>query len=325
MASLPNSAPVLRVSALPTGTLHLPDRWLFEDGSPDTTLNRQFSPDYSFLIEHPSGKKVLFDLGIRKDLENNPEVIQKDYPLIEPKVRRDAVDILATGGLEASDIDAVIFSHLHFDHVGDCTKFPDAEIIAGPGSREATTPGWPRTPESAFLSCVLEHPRYRELQLQPPEHTPFSHEDDFFSDSSLLLVSTPGHMPGHLGALVHTGLNEWTFLGGDCCHHRALLAGRRPMSTTFGPNGTKSFHADPTTAAQTIAKLQSLDLEGNVFVALPHDASLMGVMPLFPGHISGWKGGAWKRALDERLADLYPSLESYSPSTTAALESSLAT
>ena len=32
-------------------------------------------PAYSFLVEHSSGQKVLFDLGVRKDIEGFPPVI----------------------------------------------------------------------------------------------------------------------------------------------------------------------------------------------------------------------------------------------------------
>lgn len=53
----------VEVLVLPTGYLYLPDRWIFADG--DTKL-RHLSPDYSFLVCHPTGKKVIFDLGMRK-------------------------------------------------------------------------------------------------------------------------------------------------------------------------------------------------------------------------------------------------------------------
>ncbi|KAK5003623.1 hypothetical protein LTR60_006778, partial [Cryomyces antarcticus] len=34
-------------------------------------------PAFSFLIEHSSGKKVLFDLGVRKDFENlAPHIVE---------------------------------------------------------------------------------------------------------------------------------------------------------------------------------------------------------------------------------------------------------
>jgi hypothetical protein len=51
------------VSVLATGWLYLPDTWIFADGKP---LLKHWSPDFSFLIRHHSGKSVLFDLGMRK-------------------------------------------------------------------------------------------------------------------------------------------------------------------------------------------------------------------------------------------------------------------
>lgn len=65
-SSLPNAADLVKVYALPTGRLQLPERWLFEDGDNDVRRKREDSPVYSFLIEHPSGRRVLFDLGLRK-------------------------------------------------------------------------------------------------------------------------------------------------------------------------------------------------------------------------------------------------------------------
>jgi hypothetical protein len=56
----------VNVYVLPTGKIHLPDRWIFEDGDNDLIHSRQLYPDFSFLICHPSGKRVLFDLGLRK-------------------------------------------------------------------------------------------------------------------------------------------------------------------------------------------------------------------------------------------------------------------
>lgn len=63
--SLPAGEQTVSVYALPTGHLQLPDRWLFEDASEDLLHDRQYSPDFSFLIKHPRGK-ILFDLGLRK-------------------------------------------------------------------------------------------------------------------------------------------------------------------------------------------------------------------------------------------------------------------
>lgn len=68
MVSLPLTEGVqpVKVHALATGELNHPDRWLFEDGDEDIMGARHPYPDFSFLIRHPSGKHVLFDLGLTK-------------------------------------------------------------------------------------------------------------------------------------------------------------------------------------------------------------------------------------------------------------------
>ena len=206
-----------------------------------------------------------------------------------------------------TDVDAVVFSHLHFDHTGDCTKFPDAHLIVGEGSHAATTPGWPQDPNSPFLASILDHPKFRELSFQAWSPLgPFDRAFDYFEDGSLYLIDTPGHMPGHLGALAHTGDGEWVFTGGDCCHHRALLHGSRPLSVTFGPNGTKSFHRDPQAALKTIERIRKIDRNKHFLIALPHDATLDGLMPLYPKKLNGFRESEWKKRLDERIAELYP-------------------
>ena len=58
-----NGIDPVKVSILPTGWLTHPDRWLFEDGDPDLQIKSTY-PDFSFLIEHHSGRKILFDLGL---------------------------------------------------------------------------------------------------------------------------------------------------------------------------------------------------------------------------------------------------------------------
>jgi len=112
-------------------------------------------------------------------------------------------------------------------------------------------------------------------------------------------------MAGHLGALAHTAEGEWVFMGGDCCHHRALLVGARPVSVTVGPNGTKSFHKDPETAIGTIEKVRELEREGSVLVALAHDAVLEGSMPEYPVKLNGWRESRWKGEVDDVVRRSY--------------------
>ena len=218
-------------------------------------------------------------------------------------------EILDAGPEHSSSVTAVVLSHLHFDHTGDCMKFPDAELIVGPGSSAATAPGWPEAKGSPFDGAVLKHPHFRELSFETDNWQrvgPFHRCIDYFGDQSFYIIDAPGHMDGHLGGLARTGVDEWVFMGGDCCHHRSLLTGTRPMSVTVGPSKTPSFHRYPDVAKSTIEKIRTLERQGIVLIALAHDARLDGAMPEYPQAINGWKGSSWKKALDQELTRDYP-------------------
>lgn len=72
-------------------------------------------PVYSFLIEHSSGRKVLFDLATRKDFKNlSPAILNiLSMPGFEVNVEKDVADILEENGIATGSIEAVIWSHWH--------------------------------------------------------------------------------------------------------------------------------------------------------------------------------------------------------------------
>ena len=76
-------------------------------------------PNYSFLIKNKSlDKSVLFDLGGRKDWWNlsprSVRILEEYIPGV--KIGKGIHEILAEGGIELESIDAVIWSHWHWDH-----------------------------------------------------------------------------------------------------------------------------------------------------------------------------------------------------------------
>lgn len=75
------------------------------------------SPSHSFFVEHSSGRKLVFDLGIRKDYQNYSKKIAEYLPTTkyDIQVTQNVADILQEHGTELSDIEAVIWSHWHWE------------------------------------------------------------------------------------------------------------------------------------------------------------------------------------------------------------------
>lgn len=285
---------VVKASAVPTGEVYLPDKWVLAgaDHAKDSLY-----PDYSFFIQHPSGKTLMFDLGMRKDLESYPPRIQAEFPATKPSVRKSAGELLSEVGFDPKSLDFVVYSHLHFDHIGDPSEFPNSQVVCGPGSKEVAYPGYPTIPDSPFLGSILEHPNVRELSYDSAQWTsfgPFPKAYDFFDDGSFLLLDAPGHMPGHMMGLARTAADEYIVMGGDCCHHRKIFTGEAQIGEGFGPSGAYSMHKDLPTAKSTISKLHEVSLRDDVLVCLAHDAFLEPHIKLLPSTLNGWRKAGLK-------------------------------
>lgn len=69
------------------------------------------SPSLCFLIEHHSGRKLVWDLGIRKDHQNYAPKIRDYLPTTKYniEVEQNLVDILEDHGIKGKEVEAVIW------------------------------------------------------------------------------------------------------------------------------------------------------------------------------------------------------------------------
>ncbi|KAF4446560.1 N-acyl homoserine lactonase AttM [Fusarium austroafricanum] len=292
---------------------------------------------WSFLVEGPSGKKALFDLGVPKNpLENfSPKyanTIKNSNWNVE--VPKNVADILEDNGMQSSEIDSVIWSHRHFDHIGDVTTFPGStELVVGPGFKEAFLPGYPADPDSPVREVDFEGRELREISFEakPLQIGPFR-AFDFFGDGSFYLLDTPGHDIGHLGGLARTTTSPDTFIfmGGDLCHHGGEI--RPSQYLPFPPNlsshlslsdsmrlhlsqcpgsalddlnvsrGRKAGETffdpaigfDKELAIKTVKEAQKADAQDNVFFVFAHDTAMFDVIDMFPKNANDWKAKGWR-------------------------------
>ncbi|KEF61200.1 uncharacterized protein A1O9_02765 [Exophiala aquamarina CBS 119918] len=217
-------------------------------------------PSYAFYIHHrPSDSRLLFDLGVRKDFRTHlsPHLLKAMEKVgMQISVEKDVSEILAEhGGVQPGDIDSIIFSHHHFDHVGDTTKFPGTtRLVVGPGYKQRYLPGYPENPEAAETTTDTYEGRGTvEIEFAENDHQVSTigkfKAYDYFDDGSFYLLSTPGHTVGHLSALARTtarekdGESTFLFLGGDIARSCMVFrpTEKYPLPETISPAPNSSL------------------------------------------------------------------------------------
>ncbi|KAL1985792.1 hypothetical protein VTN96DRAFT_7414 [Rasamsonia emersonii] len=303
----PSSDPhvYVTISALEGGHLTLPEKLFVTDADPD---KRSTVPSLSFLIQHPNKQnenqnqnqksgfdKIVFDLGIKRDLSAYHPAMHSHIANRQPVLTRpDVADSLRQGGLDpASDIDYVILSHVHWDHVGTPGDFLQATFVLGPGTLRLLEQGAPpHYPKEIFDSGMLPRERVWEMPCTSSPGSTSSKEDgyvgdkarafqgrewrplctssndsgneilfpaviDLFNDSSLYLIDSPGHLYGHMNLLARIGPTKWVYLGGDCCHDPRILTGEKDIALyDDGRGGLRSVHVDTDGARRTLERIR---------------------------------------------------------------------
>ena len=282
--ALPRAAedqPVIKLRRLPAGIIHLP-LWMFVEGADKGEV--QPCPSMSWLLHHPpSGTNIVFDLGLPKDISSfTPAVQERLRTVITIKVEKDVFDGLAAVGVDpAKDIDTVILSHLHYDHIGNPRGFGSScKFVVGPTALTLLSgpKSYPSDPQAHFDSNLLPRERTRELPAESDSSFwqplgPFPAVHDYFGDSSLFIVNAAGHLPGHINLLVRIEPETWIFLAGDSCHDARILKGEKETSVYPDPTNVGHFkcaHANKELAEQHLARVRRLGDLG-VEIVLAHD------------------------------------------------------
>ena len=148
---------------------------------------------------------------------------------------------LASAGFSVGDIDFVMCTHLHPDHVGWNTRlengrwvptFPNARYVFGKTEFDYWTEQNAKAEVPPFADSVLPVVDAGKADLVRNDHVIGDH---------LRILPTPGHTPGHVAFTLGRGRDD-AMLSGDLMH--------TPLQTRY-PELSAKFDADPKQAAAT--------------------------------------------------------------------------
>jgi len=148
---------------------------------------------------------------------------------------------LEAAGLSVDDIDFVMCTHLHVDHVGWNTRLENGRWV-------------PTFPRARYVFAKTEYDHWAEQNVKT-EVPPFADSvlpvveakrsdivaNDFAIGDHVRLLPTPGHTPGHVAFSFGKGKDDAVFAG-DLMHS--------PLQTRY-PELSPKFDVDPALAAKT--------------------------------------------------------------------------
>ena len=209
-------------------------------------------PDYrldaNVLLLEIDGRRVLVDTG---------------WGAFAPPVGR-LSSALAAIGVAPEEIDLVLLSHIHPDHVGGLRdeageqRFARADIVVG--AREAAQ--WRDGPDFGAMTIDESfRPVFAEaarLVLERGSRLRLAGEGEEVLPG-LSLIALPGHTRGHCGVRIRSGADELIYAA-DCFHEQAFDLDH--------PHWRTAFDHDPGRAAETrIGLLERAAADGTALMA----------------------------------------------------------
>jgi glyoxylase-like metal-dependent hydrolase (beta-lactamase superfamily II) len=160
----------------------------------------------AYLIVHPRGT-LLWETGVIPD-----ELIQPGGTVeARATVNKTLKGQLAEIGYTAADITYLALSHNHYDHSANSNAFAGSTWLVQKTEREAMFPDQP--PPKANNAA----PRFAALKNAKTIQLDGDH--DVFGDGSVVILSTPGHTPGHQSLFVKLPKTGAIVLSGDLYHY----------------------------------------------------------------------------------------------------------
>jgi glyoxylase-like metal-dependent hydrolase (beta-lactamase superfamily II) len=221
-----------------------------------------------YLIRH--GKDVLlWDTGVPEQTISDPRGWSTLPSLIVYHIDKTISSQLAEVGLSPNDVNYVLVSHTHGDHIGNVGLFPNATVVMQKAEYDWINAPPPSDPNLNTLVTLA-----RALLGQPKRLELISGDVDLFRDGSVTLLSTPGHTPGSQSLMVHLKNTGYVILSGDVAH----------LEDNFKRDIVPALNVDKAASIASMERIKDLMAKYNATLFINHDKRQTDLLKLLPDY-----------------------------------------
>jgi glyoxylase-like metal-dependent hydrolase (beta-lactamase superfamily II) len=260
--------PLTFFPTLDKGLLEENRGWLTEMGALDPKTGQMILCIQSYLVKTPH-HTILIDSCVGNDKE------RLSRPFWHRKTDDKWMKSLAATGTSVADIDYVMCTHLHVDHVGWNTKlengrwvptFPKARYIFAEKELAYWTEEHAKAPNDVIADSVLPIVDAGRADIVKSDHALNDH---------IRMTPTPGHTPDHFAVELGRGTTQ-AVVTGDLIHS--------PLQARY-PELSMRADTDPAQGIETRRKFLAQHCEANTLCCMAHFPSPS------KGRLSRWGEG----------------------------------
>ena len=209
----------------------------------------------AYLVVHPRGT-LLWDTGVIPDEMIQPGGTTEARATVNKTLRAQLAEI----GYKPSDITYLALSHNHYDHSANANEFAGSTWLVQKAERAAMFPAT-GPPKPNPNTTVDAPPRFSKLKDAKTKL--LDGDYDVFGDGTVVIISTPGHTPGHQSLFVKLAKTGPVLLSGDLYHY--------PAERTLKDFTPFANLGDPAQEAASKAKVEALLKEKGAQLWIQHD------------------------------------------------------
>lgn len=260
--SIARTVDAVRLYVMDCGRIDVSDMGVFDRGGAYDGMRRSMV-DSCYLVRHPKGD-LMWDAGLPDTINEMPDgVVSGEFTLTVPKTLKGQLESI---GAPPEAIEFFSISHSHFDHVGNGNLFKASTFIVNEAERAHMFRDEARKDTQAFSGYA---------DLEAAKKTTFTDSYDVFGDGKAMIVSMPGHTPGHSVLLVTLPKSGPVLLTGDLYH----LAPARENKTI------PAFNTDAEQTLASMEKFEQLARDSGARVIIQHELADFDNLPRAPAYL----------------------------------------